>query len=80
MEAAEPGVSSRRKRVFMIASRHRWVDITPPAESLPVTTMAQALGWGEGERVNTRGNRPLDPATGRTKGATASPPTGRPGA
>jgi DNA (cytosine-5)-methyltransferase 1 len=30
--------------------------------------MAQALGWKEGERINTRGVRPIDPATGRAKG------------
>ncbi|MEU1313327.1 DNA cytosine methyltransferase [Streptomyces cinnamoneus] len=68
LEAADLGVASRRKRTFMIATRHKWVDITPPAQALPVTTMAEALGWDEGERINTRGNRPVDPATGRAKG------------
>ncbi|MFI1012605.1 DNA cytosine methyltransferase [Streptomyces sp. NPDC020965] len=68
LEAADLGVASRRKRTFMIATRHKWVDLAPPADTLPVTTMAEALGWDEGERVNTRGNRPVDPATGRAKG------------
>ncbi|MEU1355365.1 DNA cytosine methyltransferase [Streptomyces cinnamoneus] len=68
LEAADLGVASRRKRTFMIATRHKWVDIAPPAQVLPVTTMAEALGWDEGERINTRGNRPVDPATGRAKG------------
>ncbi|MFG2141903.1 DNA cytosine methyltransferase [Streptomyces sp. NPDC048650] len=68
LEAADLGVASRRKRTFMVATRHKWVAIAPPAASLPVTTMAEALGWDEGERINTRGNRPVDPATGRAKG------------
>ncbi|MFE0058757.1 DNA cytosine methyltransferase [Streptomyces sp. NPDC059003] len=68
LEAADLGVASRRKRTFMIATRHKWADITPPTEALPVTAMAEALGWDEGERINTRGQRPLDPATGRAKG------------
>lgn len=68
LEAADLGVASRRKRVFVLASRFRWVDIAPPSQTLPVTTMAEALGWDEGERVNTRGQRPADPATGRAKG------------
>lgn len=68
LEAADLGVASRRKRTFMIATRHKWVDITPPAAPMPVTSMAEALGWDEGERINTRGNRPVDPSTGRAKG------------
>ncbi|MFF0481919.1 DNA cytosine methyltransferase [Streptomyces sp. NPDC004435] len=68
LEAADLGVASRRKRAFMIASRYRWVTLEPPKEPLPTTTMAEALGWDEGERVNTRGQRPVDPATGRAKG------------
>ncbi|WP_328333451.1 DNA cytosine methyltransferase [Streptomyces sp. NBC_00455] len=73
LEAADLGVASRRKRTFMLASRYRWVDITPPAAPLPVTTMAEALGWDEGERINTRGQRPVDPATGRAKGGNCFP-------
>ncbi|MFD3514851.1 DNA cytosine methyltransferase [Streptomyces sp. NPDC058657] len=68
LEAADLGVASRRKRTFMIATRDKWVDIAPPAAPMPVATMADALGWDEGERMNTRGNRPVDPATGRAKG------------
>ncbi|MGW1275554.1 DNA cytosine methyltransferase [Streptomyces tsukubensis] len=71
LEAADLGVASRRQRTFMIATRHKWVDLAPPAEVLPVTTMADALGWEPGERVNTRGKRPTDPRTGRAKGGNA---------
>ncbi|GAA2439346.1 DNA cytosine methyltransferase [Streptomyces glaucus] len=69
LEAADYGLPSRRKRVYMIATRWysgatRTVRIRP----LPATSMAQALGWEPGERINTRGNRPVDPKTGRAKG------------
>jgi site-specific DNA-cytosine methylase len=69
-EAADYGLPSRRKRVYMIASR--WYGTTTTATArirpLPATSMAQALGWQPGERVNTRGTRPIDPKTGRAKG------------
>ncbi|MFG2986180.1 DNA cytosine methyltransferase [Streptomyces sp. NPDC048258] len=70
MEAANYGVASRRERVFMIATRHDWVLLPQPKPLIPfpTTTLAEALGWAPGERINTRGNRPIDPATGRTKG------------
>ncbi|MFD7334878.1 DNA cytosine methyltransferase [Streptomyces violascens] len=68
LEAADLGVASRRKRTFMIATRHKNTLLAPPTTALPVTTMAEALGWDDGERINTRGNRPVDPATGRAKG------------
>ncbi|MFF8789164.1 DNA cytosine methyltransferase [Streptomyces sp. NPDC015125] len=68
MEAADYGLPSRRKRVYMIASRRYSPTITRQIRPLPATTMAQALGWKPGERVNTRGNRPVDPKSGRAKG------------
>jgi DNA (cytosine-5)-methyltransferase 1 len=68
MEAADYGLPSRRKRVYMIASRHYAPTVARRIRPLPPTSMAQALGWQPGERVNTRGNRPVDPATGRAKG------------
>lgn len=71
MEAADYGLPSRRKRVYMIASRRYAPTVTRRIRPLPATTMAQALGWQPGERVNTRGNRPIDPATGRAKGGNA---------
>jgi DNA (cytosine-5)-methyltransferase 1 len=71
MEAADYGLPSRRKRVYMIATRHYNVVRSTPVRPLPATTMAQALGWQPGERVNTRGNRPVDPKTGRAKGGNA---------
>ncbi|MDH6629389.1 site-specific DNA-cytosine methylase [Streptomyces sp. LBL] len=67
LEASEFGLASRRERVFFLASR-RLSYLPEPAENVRRTTMAQALGWKEGERINTRGVRPLDPATGRPKG------------
>jgi len=71
MEAADYGLPSRRKRVYMIASRRYSPTVTRRIRPLPATSMAQALGWKPGERVNTRGNRPVDPATGRAKGGNA---------
>lgn len=70
-EAADYGLPSRRKRVYMIASRSYSPNVTRCIRPLPATTMAQALGWQPGERVNTRGNRPVDPKTGRAKGGNA---------
>jgi DNA (cytosine-5)-methyltransferase 1 len=71
MEAADYGLPSRRKRVYMIATRYYSTVKTARIRPLPATTMAQALGWRPGERVNTRGNRPVDPKTGRAKGGNA---------
>ncbi|MFD3309387.1 DNA cytosine methyltransferase [Streptomyces sp. NPDC058656] len=71
MEAADYGLPSRRKRVYMIASRHYSPTTTRCIRPLPATSMAQALGWAPGEHVNTRGNRPVDPKTGRAKGGNA---------
>ncbi|MFF9901303.1 DNA cytosine methyltransferase [Streptomyces longispororuber] len=68
MEAADYGLPSRRKRVYMIAARTYTPTATRRIRPLPATSMAHALGWQPGERVNTRGNRPVDPTTGRAKG------------
>ncbi|MFI1799829.1 DNA cytosine methyltransferase [Streptomyces sp. NPDC020379] len=59
LDAVEYGLASRRKRVFMLAARHRFLDAarTKPVSEIPTTTAAQALGWPEGIRVNTRGVR-----------------------
>lgn len=72
------GLASKRKRTFLIATRHRtpvldglpyragWTTgrFLPPTELMPSTgaafpgpTMASALGWPAGERINTRGAR-----------------------
>ncbi|MFM9629788.1 MULTISPECIES: DNA cytosine methyltransferase [Streptomyces] len=67
LEASKFGLASRRERVFFLASR-RLSYLPTPGENVRPTTMAQALGWKEGERINTRGIRPIDPATGRPKG------------
>lgn len=67
LEASQFGLASRRERVFFLASR-RLSYLPTPGENVRQTTMAQALGWKEGERINTRGERPIDPKTGRPKG------------
>ncbi|MET9642539.1 DNA cytosine methyltransferase [Streptomyces syringium] len=59
LDAVDYGLASRRKRVFLMAARHAYVDmeaLTPKAP-LPSTTAAEALGWPSGIRVNTRGVR-----------------------
>ncbi|TGB01816.1 DUF3560 domain-containing protein [Streptomyces palmae] len=69
LEAADHGAPTRRKRRFM--TMHRSAAPLPaaePANPLPVVTFAEALGWDKGHRVKTRGNRRIDPATGRPKG------------
>ncbi|MEU5748169.1 DNA cytosine methyltransferase [Streptomyces sp. NPDC047726] len=66
LEASQFGLPSRRERLFFLAARRSRAWATP--QNIPVTTMAEALGWSEGQRVNTRGNRPVDPKTGRAKG------------
>jgi DNA (cytosine-5)-methyltransferase 1 len=68
LEASTFGLASRRERVFLVASAHGYAKLPTAAPETPITSMAQALGWGEGERINTRGVRPIDPATGRPKG------------
>ncbi|MFD5856110.1 DNA cytosine methyltransferase [Streptomyces chartreusis] len=69
LEASEFGLASRRERTFMLASVY-YGRLPTPQELTGVRTnsMAQALGWGPGERINTRGERPVDPTTGRPKG------------
>ncbi|MDR3081928.1 MAG: DNA cytosine methyltransferase [Streptomyces sp.] len=68
LEASEFGLASRRERVFLLATHHELSSLPAPGANVRPTTMAQALGWNEGERINTRGVRPIDPATGRPKG------------
>ncbi|MEV4181669.1 DNA cytosine methyltransferase [Streptosporangium canum] len=78
VEAEDVGLASRRRRVFLIATR----ETTPEVGNLPIQTwwscgrfesprvhmttagplfppvsMARALGWPAGERINTRGAR-----------------------
>ncbi|MFF4344752.1 DNA cytosine methyltransferase [Kitasatospora sp. NPDC001540] len=77
LDAADYGLASRRKRAFMLAARHRYLDLagTRPVTALPTTTAAQALNWPPDIKIRTRGNRvtaggndfPLDkPATAIT--------------
>ncbi|MFI7642240.1 hypothetical protein [Nonomuraea sp. NPDC049400] len=59
LDAMDYGLASRRKRVFLMAARHRYVqlDALKPRRPIAQTTAAQALGWPSGVRVNTRGAR-----------------------
>ena len=56
LDAMDFGVPSRRKRTFLIAHRTRPLGYLP-ITSGPTRSMAEALDWGPGERVNTRGAR-----------------------
>lgn len=63
LDAADFGVPSRRKRTFLVAHRDglgvRRAPGTvhvPAAQPEPLS-MADALGWAPGHRINTRGNR-----------------------
>ncbi|MFF6903403.1 DNA cytosine methyltransferase [Streptomyces hydrogenans] len=70
LDAVDYGAASHRKRRFMAAYRgddKPFVDLTPTAP-MPVTTFAQVVGWPTGRTILTRGNRPVDPNTGRAKG------------
>ncbi|WP_329022560.1 MULTISPECIES: hypothetical protein [Streptomyces] len=59
LDAVDYGLASRRKRAFMLASRHTFLDPdhVKPVADIPTTSAASALGWPEGIRVNTRGER-----------------------
>lgn len=58
LDAADFGMPARRRRSYLVARRFR----SPHAGSLNLRpsqgpTMADALGWGHGQRMVTRGNR-----------------------
>ncbi|MBV6695552.1 DNA cytosine methyltransferase [Kitasatospora aureofaciens] len=59
LDAADTGLASHRRRVYLVAGRHHYVNIQAMQPTTPIAarTAAQALGWPEGVRVNTRGNR-----------------------
>jgi len=59
LDAADVGLASHRRRTFLVAGRHHFVDLKAmqPSEPVPSRTAAEALGWPEGVRVNTRGER-----------------------
>lgn len=70
LDAADYGVATHRRRVFFMAVRYGRI----PGSVRPgvpfASSLAAALGWGAGERINTRGVRGLD-ANGRPKGGNA---------
>ncbi|MFI8178028.1 hypothetical protein ACIF6H_32565 [Streptomyces microflavus] len=72
LDAIDYGSASHRKRRLMAAYRGErpFVDLTP-TEPFPVTTFAEVVGWPAGRNYLTRGNRPLDPVTGRAKGGSS---------
>jgi DNA (cytosine-5)-methyltransferase 1 len=71
LDAADYGLPSRRSRAYLVASLHGQMstarriapnhDYTCPGNlcltPTPRRSMAEALGWGSGHRVITRGNR-----------------------
>ncbi|WP_079063522.1 DNA cytosine methyltransferase [Streptacidiphilus griseoplanus] len=59
LDAADAGLASHRRRVYLVAGRHHYVNLQAmhPCEPVAPRNAAQALGWPEGVRVNTRGNR-----------------------
>ncbi|MFE4496055.1 DNA cytosine methyltransferase [Streptomyces niveus] len=74
LDAVRYGSPSHRRRRFLSAFRTTapFVSIHP-AEDFPVTTFAECAGWARGRTVNTRGQRGIDPKTGRPKGGNAFP-------
>ncbi|QDN84383.1 DNA cytosine methyltransferase [Streptomyces sp. RLB3-6] len=72
LDAVDYGSASHRKRRLMAAYRGEspFVDLRP-ASPFPVTTFAECVGWPAGREYLTRGNRPIDPETGRAKGGSA---------
>ena len=58
LDAADYGVASKRERVFLYARRYDTCKFSPHLDTpIEKTTMAEALGWPEGVKVYTRGNR-----------------------
>ncbi|MFC9803360.1 hypothetical protein ACFWGE_32800 [Streptomyces bacillaris] len=72
LDAVDYGSASHRKRRLMAAYRGErpFVDLTP-TQPFPVTTFAEVVGWPAGRNYLTRGNRPVDPVTGRAKGGSS---------
>ncbi|MCX5426131.1 DNA cytosine methyltransferase [Streptomyces sp. NBC_00078] len=72
LDAVRYGAASHRKRRFLTAHRTRSPFVSVhPTEAFPVTTFAECAGWERGRSVNTRGQRGIDPKTGRPKGGNA---------
>ncbi|WP_159599265.1 DNA cytosine methyltransferase [Agromyces humi] len=56
VDSADYGVASRRRRTFLVARKHSPSTVGFQLEER-TTTMAEALGWGLGHQIVTRGNR-----------------------
>ncbi|MEW1551950.1 hypothetical protein [Streptomyces tsukubensis] len=72
LDAVDYGSASHRRRRLIAAYRGErpFVSLVP-AEPFPATTFAQVVGWPTGRAYLTRGNRPVDPITGRAKGGSS---------
>jgi DNA (cytosine-5)-methyltransferase 1 len=57
LNAVDYGLPSRRDRVYLAAHRYRPGHLPRPPRDAPTTSMATALGWPAGHRINTRGTR-----------------------
>ncbi len=58
LDAETYGVAARRERTFVIARYYESMPVAPYARrDQQRTSMAQALGWDEGHRIRTRGDR-----------------------
>ncbi|MFF2955699.1 DNA cytosine methyltransferase [Kitasatospora sp. NPDC057965] len=79
LDAADIGLASHRRRTYLVAGRHQGVSLSAaqPADPMPARTAAQALGWRQGIRVNTRGNRSTAGGNEWSADATATAITGR---
>ncbi|GAA2267200.1 hypothetical protein GCM10010430_60480 [Kitasatospora cystarginea] len=79
LDAADVGLASHRRRTYLVAGRHQYVHLKAmqPSEPPPVRTAAQALGWPQGVRVNTRGVRRTNGGNEWPADRTATAITGR---
>ncbi|MGW2419017.1 hypothetical protein ACWC0C_07090 [Streptomyces sp. NPDC001709] len=75
LDATVHGAASHRKRLFVLAFLG---DVSPavslyPERPMPQTSFAKLTGWDESVTVNTRGQRGINPKTGKLKGGGSFP-------
>lgn len=70
LDSVVHGAASHRKRLFVTAYLGDVAPIVPstPAHPMPVTSFAKLTGWDESDTVMTRGQRGINPLTGKPKG------------